>query len=190
MPDLEQIQAKFRNTPKDERNGGGGRDDGGDSERSSNSSASKLNGDKEDELAEFETKEFPSSDHESARNSQVFDNVSTSSSQDASSTGSSSQQPIINMTPPVIQVENVEAVTEDQTEKTPDIDHVDSPAVQTQPKQNIQESKQTVPTTVNTLSATLDNLTGGNPALLWVILVLVIIPIAYIIQLSLTSIKT
>eukprot|EP00111_Clytia_hemisphaerica_P019269 TCONS_00056884-protein len=186
MPDLEQIQAKFRNTPKDERNGTGNRvENGGDSERSSNSSASKLNGEKEDELAEFETKEFPSSDHESARNSQIFDNVSTSSSQDASSTGSSSQQPIVNMSPPVIQVENVESVTEDQTETRPDFDHVDSPVVQSQQKQNIECIKQTVPPA--TLSATLNNLTGGNQALLWVMLVLVILPIAYFIQLSLTS---
>ena len=213
MPDLEQIQAKFR-TPRDETNSSAA--------SSNNSSASRLNGKDdgdEDELAEFETKEFPStSDHDTtSRNSAIFDDdISTSSSQEVMSGVSPMATPIISgvAPPPIIRVEGVSATGDDlehdqrsQTKtKTADSrkrnnrtvststrtqkDIVDSPPTLTTQQSSATSTTSLPPPPKEDLSSLVlakANKIYGNPVYFWLLLVLAIIPIAYVIQLSIEA---
>ena len=221
MPDLEQIQAKFR-TPRN--NGDEESDDtnhnnskSGKTRRgtssgasSNNSSASRLNGEA-DELAEFETKEFPSSDHESSnRHSQLFDDsASTSSSQEASMTPLNTPYqkdgPTSFPRTPVIQVEGVDEEKHHRqsrslststdfnktgaSQKQRELDNVDSVVPLRHATNSVTTSKQPLTQEADVASVMLTkvNQVYGNPVLFWLLLVLVIIPIAYIIQMSIEA---
>jgi len=192
MPDLEQIQAKFRAAANDSRDGGKG--GGDDSEVSSNSSATRCNGDtKEDELAEFETKEFP--EHDSARDSANFDNISTSSSQDAAMGPPPPPHFTIPGPPPVIQVEGVPDTAESHQATTTPLNRreveLKNSATNTASSTHKQQQQQPITTDSTTTKPTpLSTVVSQNPIFFWILLVAAVVPLAYIIQLAFGTSKS
>lgn len=176
MPDLEQIQAKFRaeNTSKKTE------DKGDDSEVSSETSA-KVNGEN-DELAEFETKEFPAN-HNYARDSANDDSISTSSSQDALPP---SQTTSTTPSPPIIQIETVNVTESAPFEQVKTYISMNTEKAMAFSNGASGGTKETLSTVVFT------KLNGfyQSGMLGWLVLVAAVVPLAYIIRLILWSGRT
>lgn len=185
MPDLEQIQAKFRKNDEEEKKRRGG----DDSEGSSNGSFAKSDVDKDDDLAEFETVEFPV-DEDSARSSLNLDNISTASSQEVSSS-----EP-----PPVIHVENVDSVTtsmdrdELSTQQQPQRHNRQQQQAKKAPEIKIppppsdtdgDTAKMHPSSTTSDFLIRFNELYSSSPMLFLLMLVVAVVPVAIVVQMML-----